>query len=201
MIALITTMIFSVIVSHTTIFGDPYKLPTYQINSSRYKETKNLIGGPFVLVEDTGRIVTEKDFQGRYLLVYFGYTSCPDICSTSLQTMMTAYNALPKEKQDHIVPLFITIDPERDTIERIHDYVTSFHPALIGLSGSKEQITNVIRAYKIYSAPQKESHLIDHSSIIYLMHPNGYYYTHFGNGITANIIKNKLETLPWPAED
>ncbi len=153
-----------------------------------------LIGGPFELVDHHGKTVTDADFAGRYMLIYFGYSFCPDICPLSLQTMTAAYDLLPAEQQAKIVPIFITVDPERDTVEAMADYVGAFHQDLIGLTGNPEQIKAVARAYRVYYAkamfdPESpDDYLVDHSSYYYLMGPDGSYVRHFGHDATEEDI-------------
>lgn len=150
---------------------------------------KALIGGPFVLVDHTGKRVTDKDFLGRYMLVYFGYTYCPDVCPTELQVMTAALNKLGP-LADRVTPVFITVDPERDTVEQMASYVTNFHPRLIGLTGSVEQVRAAAKAYRVYYAKTEDSsatdYLIDHSSFVYLMNPRGEYVTHFPYGLGSD---------------
>lgn len=147
---------------------------------------KALIGGPFTLTEHTGRRVTEADFKGRFTLVYFGYTYCPDVCPAELQVISAALDQLGT-KAEKVTPVFITIDPERDTVELMKDYVSNFHKSLIGLTGSVKEVRAAARAYRIYykkSAEEGSSddYLMDHSSIVYLMSPEGEYLTHFAYG-------------------
>jgi protein SCO1/2 len=147
---------------------------------------KALIGGPFTLTEHTGRRVTEADFKGRFTLVFFGYTFCPDVCPAELQVISAALDELGK-KAEKVTPVFITIDPERDTVELMKDYVSNFHKSLIGLTGSVKEVQAAAKAYRIYykkSAEEGSSddYLMDHSSIVYLMSPEGEYLTHFAYG-------------------
>lgn len=129
------------------------------------------IGGPFTLINQDGKTVTNKDFANKYLLIYFGFASCPAICPTELQKMTEAYEALPKAWQDRIQPIFITIDPERDTPKILKNYVELFMPQLIGLTGTEDQIEAVKKEYKVYGAkvPDGNSYTMDHSSFIYFM--------------------------------
>jgi protein SCO1/2 len=148
-----------------------------------------LIGGPFELVNDQGEPVTEATFAGRYMLIYFGYSFCPDICPTSLQAMAGAYALLSADEQDEIRPIFITVDPERDTVEAIADYVALFHDDLIGLTGTVEQVNAASAAYRVYhakNAPEdgSDDYFVDHSSFYYLMGPDGRYVRHFGHDTT-----------------
>jgi protein SCO1/2 len=132
------------------------------------------IGGPFRLVAGDGRTVTDQDFRGKYLLVYFGYTICPDICPTTLQSVVTALDRLG-EKADRLQPVLITVDPTRDTPPVMAQYTAAFSPRLIGLSGSEEQIAAVEREYRIYTAfhPDGAGYAVDHSSALFLMGPDG----------------------------
>ncbi len=134
------------------------------------------LGGPFSLVNQAGTAVTERDFAGRWLLLYFGYTFCPDICPTELGTMAAAVDALgPLGGQ--VVPVFITVDPERDTPAALTDYVGRFHPRLVGLTGSAEQVAEAARRYRVYFARVQHrdagAYLMDHSSFVYLVGPDG----------------------------
>lgn len=147
------------------------------------------IGGPFTLVDQRGETRRDSDFRGRYMLVYFGYTFCPDICPTTLQSMITALDGLDPDLQERVTPVLITIDPERDTPERLAEYVASFHPRLQGLTGRPEQVAAAARAYRIYFAKaagdgSTTDYLMDHSSIIFLMDPKGAYVTHFSHQTT-----------------
>jgi protein SCO1/2 len=106
------------------------------------------IGGPFHLTDQSGRAVSEADFAGRFMLIYFGFSNCPDVCPTELQTMGNAMDALGSDS-GRVVPIFITVDPERDTPEQLKSYVAAFHPKMVGLTGSAEEIAAVAKAYKV----------------------------------------------------
>jgi protein SCO1/2 len=155
------------------------------------------IGGAFTLVNQDGKTVTEKDFANKYLLIYFGFASCPAICPTELQKITEAYQALPKPWQERIQPLFITIDPERDTPAILKNYVALFMPQLIGLTGSVEQIEAVKKAYKVYGAkvPEGNSYTMDHSSFIYFMGLGGKPLAMFKASDTADTITKTIPTL------
>ena len=147
---------------------------------------KALIGGPFNLTDHTGKRVTEKDFAGKFTLVFFGYTSCPDICPAELQVISAALDQLG-ERATNVTPLFITVDPERDTVKKMAGYVGNFHERLVGLTGSAEDIRAVVKTYRIYSGKVDDGHsssdyLFDHSSVVYLMSPSGEYLAHFAYG-------------------
>lgn len=155
------------------------------------------IGGPFTLIDHNGKTVTDKDFQNKYLLIYFGFASCPAICPTDLQKLTDAYQALPKPWQDRIQPLFITIDPERDTPKILKNFVELFMPQLIGLTGSEEQIEAAKKAYKVYAAkvPEGDSYTMDHSAFIYFMGLGGRPLAMFKNADTADKIAKTIPTL------
>ncbi|MFI4987184.1 MAG: SCO family protein [Alphaproteobacteria bacterium] len=137
------------------------------------------IGGPFTLTASDGKTVTDRTFRGKWLLVYFGYTYCPDVCPTMLNDMAEALTTLGP-LADKITPIFVTIDPARDTPEVLGKYVKSFDPRLVGLTGTPEEIAAVAKEYRVYfrKAPTgkgADDYLMDHSSILYIMGPDGGY--------------------------
>lgn len=141
------------------------------------------VGGPFMLTDHTGKRVSDQDYRGRYMLVFFGFTFCPDVCPTALQVSAAALEKLGA-KADRVVPLFISVDPERDTPEAMARYVASFHPRLVGLTGTSGEIEEVAKAYRVYYRRAKDErsaagYTMDHSSIVYLMGPDGKFITHF----------------------
>ena len=154
------------------------------------------IGGPFRLTDQSGRVVTDTDFAGRYMLIYFGFANCPDICPTELQTMGNAVDALGNEGA-RVVPVFITVDPARDTPEQLKGYVAAFHPGMVGLSGSAEEIAAVAKAYKVYfnKAPGDgagDSYQVDHTSFVYLMGPDGKLRSLFRAGTSAKAMAAEI---------
>jgi protein SCO1/2 len=135
------------------------------------------IGGPFALLDGDGHAVTDEAFRGKYMLVYFGYTFCPDVCPTTLSEIADAMDKLGPVAA-RVQPIFITVDPKRDTPTVIKQYAANFGPKLIGLTGSPEQIAKVAKEYRVYYAehrtgPGPNDYSMDHSSIIYLMGPDG----------------------------
>lgn len=142
---------------------------------------KALIGGPFELVDQDGQTRTEKDFLGQNLLIYFGYTFCPDVCPTELAKIAAAVDFLPADA--NVTPVFITIDPERDGVAEVKAYAEAFHPRTVGLTGTLEQVRTAAKAYRVYFAKSDASdsteYLMDHSSIIYFMDTSGEYVAHF----------------------
>ncbi|MGG5809118.1 SCO family protein [Falsiroseomonas sp. CW058] len=133
------------------------------------------LGGPFRMTDHTGRAVTEADFAGRFLLVYFGFTFCPDVCPTELGTIAAALDTLG-EAGGRVTPVLVTIDPERDTPEALADYVSRFHPRMVGLTGTPDQVSAIARAYRVFYArvqrPEMTQYVMDHSSFIYLVGPD-----------------------------
>jgi len=133
------------------------------------------IGGPFVLTDQNGRTRSDHDFGGRFVLLYFGYSYCPDVCPTTLQDMADALAKLGPEGR-RVVPVFITVDPERDTPAVLKKYVGAFGPSFVGLTGSLADITRVAHAYRVYFAKHPApggGYSVDHSGTIYLLGPDG----------------------------
>jgi cytochrome oxidase Cu insertion factor (SCO1/SenC/PrrC family) len=158
-----------------------------------------LIGGPFTLTDHRGQRVTDQDFRGRYMLVFFGFTFCPDICPSALQVVSAALEKLGP-KAERFVPILITVDPERDTPKQLEGYVQSFHPRLVGLTGTPAEIDAVVKAYRVYAkkVPDPKSSAgygIDHTSLIYVMGPDGAYRTHFTHATNVDAMAERLAKL------
>ncbi len=132
------------------------------------------IGGPFTLTASTGAQVSDRSLRGRYLLVYFGYTNCRDVCPATLGTLARALTALGP-RADRIAPLFITVDPQHDTPAVLRGYVAGFGPRLLGLTGTSQQIRKVEREYHASSTVHPDGTTLDHSSVLYLVAPDGHY--------------------------
>jgi cytochrome oxidase Cu insertion factor (SCO1/SenC/PrrC family) len=148
------------------------------------------VGGPFELIDHTGSVRTERDFHGKLMLVYFGFTWCPDVCPTDLQAIGLALDKLGADAAG-VQPLFISVDPERDTTDHLAEYVPLFHPRLIGLTGSADAIRRVADAYKVYYAKvsvgkNPSDYTIDHTAFIYLMDRDGNYLGFFPPGTSAD---------------
>lgn len=165
---------------------------------------KEVIGGPFQLTDQAGKTRSEGDFRGKLLLVYFGFTFCPDICPTDLQAIGLAMDQLGAAA-DGVQPLFITLDPERDTVAHLAQYVSLFHPRLIGLTGSAHAVNAAAEAYRVYYkrvAFQKNEadYTIDHSAFVYLMDRDGKYLGFFPPGTPAErmveMIRPHLGQVP-----
>lgn len=153
------------------------------------------IGGPFTLKDHTGTVRTEKDYQGKLMLIYFGYSFCPDVCPTALQVMSVALQNLGG-KADPVIPIFITVDPERDTTKHLSDYVKNFHARMVGLTGSADQIKQAAKVYRVYyrkaepaAGDPPKDYLMDHSSVVYLMDREGRYVTHFTHRSSSEDIE------------
>ncbi|XP_068669243.1 protein SCO1 homolog 1, mitochondrial [Aristolochia californica] len=162
---------------------------------------KAAIGGPFKLLNHHGKPVTEQDFLGKWTLIYFGFTHCPDICPDELQKLAAAVDKIKEKAGLEIVPVFISVDPERDTVEQVHEYVQEFHPSLVGLTGDSDSIRQAARAYRVYYMKTEEEgsdYLVDHSIVMYLMDPKMEFVKFFGknydvDALTEGIIKEIKE--------
>ncbi len=134
------------------------------------------IGGPFALVDQNGAARSDQDFRGRYLLVFFGYTYCPDVCPTTLAVMKSALEMMGS-RAERIVPIFITVDPKRDTPEKLKNYLSSFGPRFVGLTGDDKAISSVAKEYRVYyqirPAGNGADYTVDHSGVVYLMDGSG----------------------------
>lgn len=133
------------------------------------------LDGSFDMTDHTGRAVTQADYDGRFKLIYFGFTYCPAICPTELQKIAQVMKALDSAQAEKIQPIFITVDPERDTVEVMRQYVEMFDPRLVGLRGTPEQTEKVKQGFKVFASKVDTEdggdYTVDHSSFIYLMNP------------------------------
>ncbi len=158
--------------------------------------TDDVFGGPFSLTDQNGKTITEKSFEGQYKLIYFGFTYCPAICPTELSKITTALNTLGSISKK-IQPIFMTVDPERDTVEKMKNYVGLFHPALVGLTGPLGEIQKTLKAYKIYAAkvqdPSLNDYTMDHSSFVYLIAPDGRLLHIFKSADTADDMAKTIQ--------
>lgn len=158
------------------------------------------LGGPFSLIDQDGRTVRDSDFAGRYRLIYFGYGFCPDVCPTDLALIgrgLAAFEAGDAARGARVAPIFITIDPGRDTPAVLKPFVAAFHPRLIGLTGTPAQIAAVSRAYGVYARRMEtsdpENYLMDHSAMVYLYGPDGRPIAFLPHeGLTADAITGML---------
>lgn len=140
------------------------------------------IGGPFALLDTSGKTVTDQAYRGKWLLIYFGYTSCPDACPTALNNISVALKKLGPDAAK-LAALFVTVDPKRDTVRVMADYLKSFDPRIVGLTGSQGQTDAIVKEYRVYVAPVNGSDgLIDHTAAFYVVDPEG----HFVNVISGD---------------
>lgn len=160
---------------------------------------KAAVGGDFTLTDQNGNLVTAHDLKGRYSLVFFGFTFCPDVCPTTLNTVTQALSKIGETAQQ-VQPVFISVDPERDSPAVLKNYVTAFDPRLLALSGTPDQVRQVTDAYKVYYFAHKKDaedreYLVDHSSFIFLMNPSGEYVTHFAHTIAPSELAVRLTEI------
>ena len=154
-----------------------------------------LVGGPFEMINQDGETVTDADFRGRHMLIFFGFTYCPDICPLTLEIVGAALDELgPLSNQ--IQPIFVSVDPDRDTPDILQDYLSHFGDNFVGLTGSPEQVANMLSAYRVYAAKTGDvdsgDYSMNHSTIIYLMAPDGSFETHFSEFATPQDLAGKI---------
>jgi protein SCO1 len=159
-------------------------------------EGKPLIGGPFSLVDGAGKRVTDQDFRGRLMLVFFGYAHCPDVCPTELQTMADVLEKLGPDAA-RVAPIFISIDPKRDTPAEIESYVKNFSPRIVGLTGDTAEVASAAKAYRVYyrkvGDDSSDAYTMDHSAFVYLMDAAGRYVTHFSFNSEPKVILEAIK--------
>jgi protein SCO1/2 len=165
------------------------------------------LGGPFALTDArTGQTVTDTDLHGRWLLLYFGYTFCPDVCPTDLQKMILARGALGADGRA-LTPVFVTVDPARDTTPVMAAYVALFSPDLVGLTGSQAAIDRIVLEYRVYVARQAlpgggGGYLVNHSTFLYLVDPRGKVAEILPTSLTAPVLARRLRAdIGAPGQD
>jgi cytochrome oxidase Cu insertion factor (SCO1/SenC/PrrC family) len=191
--------------SRSTIFGLATLFLAFAIGAYALLSTKPLnggsgvalVGGSFTMVNQKGETVTDKTFLGKPMLLFFGFTYCPDICPTELQVMAAALDELGAAGAD-IQPIFVTVDPERDSPDIMANYVGNFGPRFTGLTGSATQVAEMAGTYRVFYAKQDnpkdpKNYLMDHSAIIYLMGPDGKFLKHFSYSTDAKALAGGLK--------
>jgi len=155
-------------------------------------------GGPFSLTDQDGMRRTDMDFRGKYMLIFFGYTNCPDVCPTTLAVESEAL-AMIGERAERIVPILVTVDPKRDTPERLKDYLSAFGPNFVGLTGTDEEIEKTADAYEVYYRAHldgrfggAEDYSVDHTGNVYLMSPEGKFVAYYSPGIRPDELAADL---------
>jgi len=159
------------------------------------------VGGPFRLIDHTGKPRGDADFRGRYMLIYFGFTFCPDVCPTTLAVMAEALGKLGGDAK-RVVPVFITIDPERDTPKVLADYMKAFGPNFVGLTGSAAQIKDVEKKFRVYavkrplegSQGKDAGYGVDHSNVMYLVGPDGKTVSFYTEAISPDDLAKDLKS-------
>lgn len=185
-----------ILVASLSIIGLYFAVAPMPQNTVKNSHTgKALIGGAFEALDHNGNPYTDQDMLGHYSIVYFGFTHCPDICPTGLLKIANALDAMGSDGEQ-IVPYFVSVDPERDTPEILAQYITHFHPRLIGITGTIEQVDTIAKAYKVYYQRQESDsalgYLVDHSGFMYLMDPDGEYVAHFSHSASEKEIETGI---------
>ncbi|EFC40872.1 predicted protein [Naegleria gruberi] len=160
------------------------------------------LGGAFTLVNTKGEVVTDSEFRGKFMFMYFGFTNCPDVCPTEMKKMTKALQKIEKENPelaDKIVPVFVSCDPPRDSCTAVIEYLQDYHPRFVGLTGTPDQISRICKKYRVYyNAPDykegSQDYLVDHSIFIYLMDPYGHLSEYFAQNTTADKIYESVST-------
>ncbi|CAF1234711.1 unnamed protein product [Rotaria magnacalcarata] len=180
----------------------------YYLDQRKVKSRKKLqraavgkmaIGGPFSLITHEKKPITDKDFHGQWLLIYFGFTHCPDICPEELEKLAEVTEILRKQKSKHkhsFQPIFVSVDPERDTPELVSQYIKDYSPHFIGLTGTRDQVAEMCKHYRVYfsQGPKVgDDYIVDHAIIMYLINPNGDFVDYYGRNKNAKEVSSAIE--------
>lgn len=181
------------------ITGQPF-IPTAKAPQQQQADTQKTeaaIGGPFTLTDQHGKTVSSTDFKGKFMLIYFGFTNCPNICPVDMANLSGAMKLLTPEQQAEIQPIFITVDPERDTAAELTSFLANFYSGFEGLTGEKATIDKVVAEYRVYAKKvtdktSTDGYTVDHSGYSYLMGKDGQFLTIFHHGDTPEAIAEGL---------
>lgn len=172
------------------LFGDDRNGPAALVGPVTSRGVAR-IGGPFTLTDQHGKTRTDREFRGKYMLVFFGYTNCPDVCPTGLQDMSEALEALGADAEK-VQPIFISIDPERDKPALLKDYAANFHSRFIALTGSTSAIAKTAKSFRVYYAKtgdkSGDAYHMQHSTLVYLMGPDGKFLTRFTHNTRPKLM-------------
>ncbi|KAJ7548754.1 hypothetical protein O6H91_07G025500 [Diphasiastrum complanatum] len=176
-------------------------------NKDGHKISKTGIGGPFRLINQQGKIVSDRDFAGKWPLIYFGYSHCPDDCPEELQKMAQAIESIEAQVGDKVVPIFVSIDPERDDVAQLRAYLKEFSPKIVGLTGGVNDTRQIAQEYRVFYKKTEEEdsdYLVDHSNNMYLMNPSMEYAKSFGReydaeALAAGVIEEMKQLEPQPS--
>ena len=159
---------------------------------------KMAIGGPFSLITHEKKPVTDQDFRGQWLLIYFGFTHCPDICPEELEKLAEVTELLRRQKNPKypFQPIFVSVDPERDTPELISTYLKDYSPHFLGLTGTRDQVAEMCKHYRVYFSQGPKvgnDYIVDHAIIMYLVNPDGEFVDYYGRNKNAKEVAYAIE--------
>eukprot|EP00798_Chlamydomonas_sp_ICE-L_P021020 gene21020-27885_t len=191
------------IITATKTYSDQ-KLQTVMKNSQQVAG-KASVGGPFDLIDTEGKKFTDRELLGEFALLYFGFTHCPDICPDEMEKVAEVVDLVEKEVGVQVPPVFISIDPQRDTPQLVKSYVAEFHPRMLGLTGEFEKVKAASKAYRVYFNKTGDSdtdYLVDHSIIHYLIDPTGEFVTFYAKSFTAEQMAESITSnmAEWKKE-
>lgn len=199
MVRLILFFVFALVISAAIFAGQRVgEWPAPGSVSEPENTAAALIGGPFTLTDQHGNVVTESILGDHWSVIYFGYTFCPDVCPLTLQNVSLAIEDLGG-RGDRVQPIFISVDPWRDTPEVMEFYAANFHPRMLALSGTPEQVAEAAASYRVFYAPTQKpddpNFLVEHTSLLYVTGPDGRYVTHISHTSSVEEIVAKLREL------
>ncbi|MCW9045207.1 MAG: SCO family protein [Alphaproteobacteria bacterium] len=172
----------------------------YESSSNKRPKMTSPIGGRYMLLNQFGETVTDSDYPSKFKLVFFGYTYCPDVCPTTIQVISDALDLLGK-KSNRVQPVFISVDPDRDTPQVLREYLASFRPGFLGLTGSKALVDRAAKIYKVKyqkvttNDDDADDYTVDHSASVFLMAPNGKFIVKFAYGMQPEAMAKRLDEI------